>query len=240
MWDGRWFNERALIKYMFFKPKGLLGWAPLWNSLRVTNFTPFPSLESGAWRRRWQLAGCVEGGRVGGNYHGLLPWIWTCWALMSRAGTIVASWGDCWRYHHQYLLLEEGQTAPWVSVDEKNDCRPLSKQWRANNNTNQVQVLSDRLQKSEIPIRCVLLLTSVTTNVVSFASFSIKNRAVLIIMVFKCCVPKCNGNSKNGPKVSVFRFPRIEEMKRKLLRAIHRADFQPTQHSRVCLRFNHS
>jgi hypothetical protein len=97
---------------------------------------------------------------------------------------------------YQYLLLEEGQTPPWVPVDEKNDCRPLPRQWRADNNINQVQALSNFIQKSESPISCIRLLTSVTTSFVSFAFFSIKNRAVIIIMVYKCCVPMCNGKAK--------------------------------------------
>ncbi|XP_055924540.1 uncharacterized protein LOC129956631 [Argiope bruennichi] len=49
-----------------------------------------------------------------------------------------------------------------------------------------------------------------------------------------CCVPNCNGNYRNGPRVSVFAFPKNEELKKKWLSAIHREGFYPTQHSRVC------
>ncbi|KYN01446.1 hypothetical protein ALC62_07762, partial [Cyphomyrmex costatus] len=50
---------------------------------------------------------------------------------------------------------------------------------------------------------------------------------------FKCCVPNCNGNYKNGPKVATFSFPKNEETKRKWLHAICRKDFQPTNNSKV-------
>ncbi|KAG8181064.1 hypothetical protein JTE90_014776 [Oedothorax gibbosus] len=52
-------------------------------------------------------------------------------------------------------------------------------------------------------------------------------------MVNKCSVPNCRGNYKNGPKVTVFRFPK-GELLRKWLVAIRRNDFKPTSNSRVC------
>nr|XP_012225401.1 PREDICTED: uncharacterized protein LOC105673967 [Linepithema humile] len=59
-------------------------------------------------------------------------------------------------------------------------------------------------------------------------------------MPFKCCVPNCNGNYKNGPKVATFSFPKNEEIKRKWLRAICRQNFCPTNSSKVCELHFHS
>ncbi|XP_012232074.1 uncharacterized protein [Linepithema humile] len=59
-------------------------------------------------------------------------------------------------------------------------------------------------------------------------------------MPFKCCVPNCNGNYKNGPKVAMFSFPKNEEIKRKWLRAICRQNFCPTNSSKVCELHFHS
>lgn len=52
-------------------------------------------------------------------------------------------------------------------------------------------------------------------------------------MPHACCVPACNGNYRNGPKVRVFNFPKDGELRRKWIRAIVREDFVPTNHSRV-------
>uniref|UniRef100_A0A2L2Y813 Transposable element P transposase n=1 Tax=Parasteatoda tepidariorum TaxID=114398 RepID=A0A2L2Y813_PARTP len=52
-------------------------------------------------------------------------------------------------------------------------------------------------------------------------------------MVFKCCVPNCRGNYKvDGTKVSVFGFPKDEELRKKWLAAIPR-DFEVTKNSKV-------
>ncbi|XP_049816486.1 uncharacterized protein LOC126263437 [Schistocerca nitens] len=53
-------------------------------------------------------------------------------------------------------------------------------------------------------------------------------------MVYKCCVPRCNGNYPNGPKVHVFSFPNDENLRRKWIAAIHRDAFSPTKYSKVC------
>ncbi|XP_042904288.1 uncharacterized protein [Parasteatoda tepidariorum] len=53
-------------------------------------------------------------------------------------------------------------------------------------------------------------------------------------MPYSCVVQKCKGNYKNGPKVSVFRFPKSEEMKRKWINSIKRDSYQVNSHSRVC------
>lgn len=53
-------------------------------------------------------------------------------------------------------------------------------------------------------------------------------------MPYKCVVPKCKGNYKTGPKVSVFRFPTSNELLKKWKSAIPR-DFVVTNHSRVSI-----
>lgn len=50
----------------------------------------------------------------------------------------------------------------------------------------------------------------------------------------KCCVPRCRSNYLNGPRVSVFSFPNDAELRQKWLKVIHREDFTPTRHTRVC------
>lgn len=55
------------------------------------------------------------------------------------------------------------------------------------------------------------------------------------IMGFKCCVPNCRGNYDNGPKVSVFSFPKEKKLRQIWINAIHRMDFQPSQCSKVCI-----
>lgn len=50
----------------------------------------------------------------------------------------------------------------------------------------------------------------------------------------KCCVPGCNGNYKNGPKVHVFGFPKDVNLRQKWLKAIPRDNFEPTNNTKVC------
>lgn len=59
-------------------------------------------------------------------------------------------------------------------------------------------------------------------------------RLIRFITMPHCCsVPNCKGNYRNGPKVTVFSFPKDPELVQKWIRAIKR-DFVPTLHSRVC------
>lgn len=53
-----------------------------------------------------------------------------------------------------------------------------------------------------------------------------------------CCVPGCKSNYKtsNEGNVAVFRFPSDEETSTKWVKAINRADFQPTKSSVVCIK----
>jgi hypothetical protein len=53
-------------------------------------------------------------------------------------------------------------------------------------------------------------------------------------MVHTCVVPGCMSNCKGHSPVSVFRFPKEEETKRKWIRAIRREGFEPNANSRVC------
>lgn len=55
-------------------------------------------------------------------------------------------------------------------------------------------------------------------------------------MVYKCCVPRCNGNYDKNNGVHIFKFPRDENLIRKWLTAIRREDYLPTRHSVVCHR----
>ncbi|GBM86994.1 hypothetical protein AVEN_19892-1 [Araneus ventricosus] len=50
-----------------------------------------------------------------------------------------------------------------------------------------------------------------------------------------CCVPGCRSNYKKNENVSVFSFPRNENLKKSWITAIKRQDFIPTKHSRVCI-----
>ena len=50
-------------------------------------------------------------------------------------------------------------------------------------------------------------------------------------MGYKCCMPFCKGNCRTGPKVSVFSFPRNPDIKRKWMKVIQRADFDPSTSS---------
>lgn len=52
-------------------------------------------------------------------------------------------------------------------------------------------------------------------------------------MPSRCCVPLCRGNYPNGPKVSVFGFPKDEIMKKQWLAAIQRKSFIPNTNSKV-------
>ncbi|KAJ2953599.1 hypothetical protein O0L34_g1205 [Tuta absoluta] len=54
-------------------------------------------------------------------------------------------------------------------------------------------------------------------------------------MVYKCIVPRCNGNYNRENKVSVFSFPKDENLRRLWISAIPR-DFIPTVNSKVCER----
>ena len=56
----------------------------------------------------------------------------------------------------------------------------------------------------------------------------------LYAMVNTCCAPNCKGNYKTGPKVSLFRFPKDEELKQKWLDFLKREkEFVPTDTHRV-------
>lgn len=55
-------------------------------------------------------------------------------------------------------------------------------------------------------------------------------------MGYKCCVPNCNSNYKGGPKITVFRFPKKDDLtKKKWMSGIPRENFIPTKNSRVSL-----
>lgn len=55
-------------------------------------------------------------------------------------------------------------------------------------------------------------------------------------MVFTFCAPNCKGNYKTGPKVSLFRFPKDNELKQRWLNFIKREkEFTPTDSHRVCV-----
>ncbi|XP_023211324.1 uncharacterized protein LOC111614174 [Centruroides sculpturatus] len=53
------------------------------------------------------------------------------------------------------------------------------------------------------------------------------------MVVFKCCAPRCRGNYKNGPCVSMFKFPSNSDIRRKWIHALAR-DFNPTANTCVC------
>ncbi|KAK9869546.1 hypothetical protein WA026_003301 [Henosepilachna vigintioctopunctata] len=53
-------------------------------------------------------------------------------------------------------------------------------------------------------------------------------------MTFKCCVPGCNGNYKNGPRVGLFSFPKDKTLHSKWINAIGGPDFKPKKFSKVC------
>nr|CAH7731460.1 unnamed protein product [Callosobruchus chinensis] len=55
-------------------------------------------------------------------------------------------------------------------------------------------------------------------------------------MPYRCCVPNCSGNYGYGdaPKVTVFSFPEDENLRKEWLQAIPRANFVPSNTSKVC------
>ncbi|XP_035218648.1 THAP domain-containing protein 2-like, partial [Stegodyphus dumicola] len=53
-------------------------------------------------------------------------------------------------------------------------------------------------------------------------------------MVYTCCVPNCRGNYPNTEKVQMFSIPKSDSLRSKWLRAIHRQNFIPSNHSKVC------
>ena len=52
-------------------------------------------------------------------------------------------------------------------------------------------------------------------------------------MPFICCVPNCKRNYRNGPKVTVFKFPDDQDMKEKWVHAIKRKNLYPSNTSKV-------
>ncbi|KAH6939767.1 hypothetical protein HPB50_021571 [Hyalomma asiaticum] len=52
----------------------------------------------------------------------------------------------------------------------------------------------------------------------------------------KCCVPRCNGNYKTGPKVHFFSFPQADEARQAWIRAIPRENLVVSANTRVCER----
>nr|CAH7721984.1 unnamed protein product [Callosobruchus chinensis] len=55
-------------------------------------------------------------------------------------------------------------------------------------------------------------------------------------MPYRCCVPNCSGNYGYGdaPKVTVFSFPEDKNLRKEWLQAIPRANFVPSNTSKVC------
>ena len=57
-------------------------------------------------------------------------------------------------------------------------------------------------------------------------------------MGYSCCVPGCKYNyTKDKPKVTVFKFPRIEELRQKWLQNIRRKFYRISQSTRVCIKY---
>ena len=54
-------------------------------------------------------------------------------------------------------------------------------------------------------------------------------------MPSSCVVPRCRGNYRNGPKVSIFTFPKDSELRKKWITAIKRDNFTPTEYSCVSI-----
>ncbi|KAM7289739.1 piggyBac transposable element-derived protein 2-like [Ixodes scapularis] len=52
----------------------------------------------------------------------------------------------------------------------------------------------------------------------------------------KCCVPRCNGNYKTGPKVHVFGLPKDEALRSAWINAIPRENLIVSQRTKVCER----
>jgi hypothetical protein len=63
-------------------------------------------------------------------------------------------------------------------------------------------------------------------------------------MPYKCVVPGCNSNQRNALKtegyIQLFHFPQEGPRRDERIRAIHRADWIPTNHSYVCVKHFHS
>jgi hypothetical protein len=56
-------------------------------------------------------------------------------------------------------------------------------------------------------------------------------------MPSKCCVPNCSSNyNSTNTYVTVFSFPKDEEMKKRWIKCIHRESFIPTKYSVVCIK----
>ncbi|GBO26308.1 hypothetical protein AVEN_229653-1, partial [Araneus ventricosus] len=51
-------------------------------------------------------------------------------------------------------------------------------------------------------------------------------------MVNICCVPYCKGNYKTGPKVSVYSFPKEDELRQRWIISIGRKNFEPSKNSK--------
>ena len=57
-------------------------------------------------------------------------------------------------------------------------------------------------------------------------------------MGYLCCVPECKSNyKKDEPRVTVFKFPSIGELRQKLLQNIPRKFDKITQSRRVCIKY---
>ena len=57
-------------------------------------------------------------------------------------------------------------------------------------------------------------------------------------MGYSCCVPGCKSNyKKDKPSVTVFKFPRIGELRQKLLQNIPRKFDKIAQSRRVCIKY---
>jgi hypothetical protein len=56
-------------------------------------------------------------------------------------------------------------------------------------------------------------------------------------MPSKCCVPNCSSNyNSTNTYLTVFSFPKDEEMKKRWIKCIHRESFNPTKYSVVCIK----
>ena len=61
-------------------------------------------------------------------------------------------------------------------------------------------------------------------------------------MVFTCCIPGCNTGYRSNAskeKISLYKFPKDENMRQKWIRAIPRKDWIPTDSHRVCAKHFH-
>ena len=55
---------------------------------------------------------------------------------------------------------------------------------------------------------------------------------ILIIMPYRCCVPRCNGNYSGLSKVTVFDFPKEPESKNRWLQAVKKNTLNQAQVAR--------